>query len=94
MALISTVIMAIDASSLTMVYDDTNVSADPAIDIDTAELIRFILVADVPLRGEIYRGGNPNPWRTWDVQPGTYEQKAGGPVKVVGDIPRLWMGTV
>ncbi len=94
MAIISAVIMAIDASTLTMTYDDTDVSPDPDVDIDTAALIRFVLVADVALRVEVFRGGRASPWRTWTVAPGTFAQDAGGPVKVVGDIPRLSMGTV
>jgi hypothetical protein len=93
MAIISDVIMRIGGTSLTMVYDDTKRDPDPEIDIDPCDLIRFDLVAEVDLIGEIWRGGSPNPWRTLTVTPGSYTFDAGGPVKTVKDIRRGWMGT-
>jgi hypothetical protein len=95
MAEVSKRLFGIDGESvtLTMVYDDTKRDPDPEIDIDPCDLIRFDLVTDRDLVGEIYRGNSPNPW-TLTVAPGSYSYDAGGPIRTVSDARRIWVGTV
>jgi len=77
-----------------MFYDDAKRDPDPQIDIDPCDLDHFELDTDQPIKGELWRGGSPNPWREFDLPTGFHTVNAGGPVKVVGDIVRLWIGTV